>query len=259
MDQHSQAGSMNILIITEEDGFYLYEFFKTFYSLMGSAPYTISAVSILPPFNKKSSLALARQMIGFYGPLAFITMGIRHVINELTGHSVLGLTKRAAIPILDCAGSVNDAAYIAAVKNRAIDLIVSVAAPQRFKRELIKATKHGCINSHSALLPENRGMMPIFWALYKGAKATGITIHYIDEDLDRGDIIVQKEVVIGTESMHELIIKTKRMSAMLIESVLRDFCAGTVAATPMPPGGSYQSFPTPADIREFKRRGKRIR
>jgi methionyl-tRNA formyltransferase len=250
---------MNILIITEEDTFYLYEFFKTFYGLADSAPYTISAVSILPPFNKKSSSALARQMIGFYGPVGFLTMGLAYVINKLTGHSVRGLTRRRAIPLLNCAASVNDAAYIAAIKSRAIDLIVSIAAPQKFKRELIDAAPHGCINSHSALLPENRGMMPIFWALYKGAKTTGVTIHYIDEALDRGKIIVQKEVDIGRESLHDLMIKTKRLSAVLIDGVVRDLCAGKLSAVPMPPGGSYQSFPTPADVREFKRRGKRIR
>jgi methionyl-tRNA formyltransferase len=248
---------MNVLIITEEDVFYVYEFFRHFFSFRNRADYTVRAVTILAPFNKKSLWALAKQMYGFYGPARFLRMGALYAARKATGRSVTGIFRKYAIEPVP-ARSVNDADYIRAVKERNIDLIVSVAAPQIFKKEILAAPRYGCINSHSALLPENKGMMPVFWGMYKNAPEIGVTIHYMDENLDSGDIIVQQRVAVGDESLHAMILKTKLISATLVHETLHRIMRGTVEKIAMPPGGSYQTFPTPAEVKEFRRRGKRI-
>jgi methionyl-tRNA formyltransferase len=257
MGKYAKKSSMNIFIITEEDPFYLYEFFRMFYADAANASYVIAGAAILKTFNKQSSIALARQMYDFFGPLHFFSMSFAWLLHRVTGHTVASITVRNHIPLIDTV-SVNSPEFIAEIKRRNIDVIVSVAAPQRFKKELITAVSGGCINSHSSLLPENRGMMPVFWALYKGAPVTGVTIHYINEKLDNGDIIAQEKVPVGNETMHEMILKTKRISARLMDQALRNIAAGSVIARQMPTGGSYQSFPTRQEVREFRSRGKRI-
>ncbi|WP_409275607.1 methionyl-tRNA formyltransferase [Neobacillus sp. SCS-31] len=79
------------------------------------------------------------------------------------------------------------------------DLIVTAAFGQILPKELLDAPKYGCINVHASLLPELRGGAPIHYAIIQGKKKTGITIMYMVEKLDAGDILTQVEVPI-TES-----------------------------------------------------------
>lgn len=81
------------------------------------------------------------------------------------------------------------------------DLIVTAAFGQILPKKLLDAPKFGCINVHASLLPELRGGAPIHYAILQGKEKTGITIMYMVEKLDAGDIISQVEVPI-TESDH---------------------------------------------------------
>ena len=77
------------------------------------------------------------------------------------------------------------------------DLIVTAAFGQILPKELLEAPKYGCINVHASLLPELRGGAPIHYAIIQGKEKTGITIMYMAEKLDAGDILTQVEVPIG--------------------------------------------------------------
>lgn len=74
------------------------------------------------------------------------------------------------------------------------DLLVVVYYDQILKRDVIGIPKRGCINLHMALAEEYRGCYPTTWAIINGEKRTGVTLHYIDEGVDSGDIIAQREV-----------------------------------------------------------------
>ncbi|HZH60651.1 MAG TPA: methionyl-tRNA formyltransferase [Metabacillus sp.] len=76
------------------------------------------------------------------------------------------------------------------------DLIVTAAFGQILPLELLEAPKHGCINVHASLLPELRGGAPIHYSILQGKAKTGITIMYMAEKLDAGDILTQIEVEI---------------------------------------------------------------
>lgn len=71
------------------------------------------------------------------------------------------------------------------------DLIVTAAFGQLLPNELLEAPKLGCINVHASLLPNYRGGAPIHQAVMDGKKETGVTIMYMAEKLDAGDIISQ--------------------------------------------------------------------
>ena len=71
------------------------------------------------------------------------------------------------------------------------DMIVTCAYGQIIPKELLDAPKYGCINVHASLLPKLRGGAPIHHAIIDGYKETGITIMYMNEKMDEGDIITQ--------------------------------------------------------------------
>ena len=246
---------MKVAIVTTEDLFYVRHFFKAFLNKNREESYTLMGITILPAFNKPL-LALIKQMLGFYGVRLFIKMGFLHVWRKLSGATIERLASDMSIPLISMS-SVNSEAYIAWLKENSIDLIISIASPEIFKEELLTTPAHGCINSHSALLPENRGMMPVFWALYKGDKELGVTIHTMDTRLDSGAILAQETVVNNGESLNNMILETKEISAQLMHQVLMDIAKGTQIETPMKEGGSYQTFPTPTEVTEFLSRGNR--
>lgn len=76
------------------------------------------------------------------------------------------------------------------------DLIVTAAYGQLLPNALLEGPEFGCINVHASLLPELRGGAPIHYAIMQGKKETGITIMYMVEKLDAGDILTQQSVPI---------------------------------------------------------------
>lgn len=78
------------------------------------------------------------------------------------------------------------------------DLIVTAAYGQLLPKEVLDIPVLGCINVHASLLPELRGGAPIHYAIMEGKKETGITIMYMVEKLDAGDILTQVTVPIDS-------------------------------------------------------------
>ena len=79
------------------------------------------------------------------------------------------------------------------------DLIITCAFGQILPREVLESAKLGSLNIHASLLPRYRGASPIQWALLNGDKKTGVTLMYMDEQMDTGDIIGQIECDISND------------------------------------------------------------
>jgi methionyl-tRNA formyltransferase len=79
------------------------------------------------------------------------------------------------------------------------DIVITCAYGQIIPMEILKYPKYGCINVHASLLPELRGGAPIHRAIINGYSKTGITIMYMEEKMDTGDIISQAETNITDE------------------------------------------------------------
>lgn len=113
------------------------------------------------------------------------------------------------------------------------DLIVTAAYGQLLPNELLEAPQLGCINVHASLLPELRGGAPIHYAILQGKAETGITIMYMAEKLDAGDIISQKAVPIdeqdNTGTLHDKLSKT---GAELLSETIPALLEGTAPRTP---------------------------
>jgi methionyl-tRNA formyltransferase len=75
--------------------------------------------------------------------------------------------------------------------------LISIQYDQILKNPLFRTIGCPCLNLHFSLLPRNRGVSPIAWAVAEGDEQTGVTLHHMVEDIDAGDVIAQREVPIG--------------------------------------------------------------
>ncbi|MCE4048364.1 MULTISPECIES: methionyl-tRNA formyltransferase [Bacillaceae] len=121
------------------------------------------------------------------------------------------------------------------------DLIVTAAFGQILPKELLDAPKLGCINVHASLLPELRGGAPIHYSIIQGKEKTGITIMYMAEKLDAGDILTVAEVPIEEEdtvgTLHDKLSET---GSELLSSTLPKLIAGEL--TPIPQDDEKATF-----------------
>lgn len=259
----------NILIITQNDPFYVREFFEEFLEKY-PCPGDLKGVVIAPAMGKKTFGQLVRQMYGFYGLKNFLRMGSRYALYK-TGdivsrriplgrsYSIEHVCKRHSIPVLH-RSSINSESFLNEARKLDLDLIISVAAPQIFKDKLINIPRKGCINIHNSKLPRYRGMLPNFWQMFHGEKSVGTSIHYINAGLDDGDILMQKETAIAeNETLDSLIRKTKRFGAQMMVEAIAGIKAGSLEPRPNPKEEStYFTFPTKEQVREFRRKGYRL-
>lgn len=91
-----------------------------------------------------------------------------------------------------------DDEFVSSLKEFNPDLFVVVAF-RILPQEVFEIPSKGTINLHASLLPRYRGAAPIQWAIIKGESRTGVTTFFIDEGIDTGHIILQREVDIGDE------------------------------------------------------------
>lgn len=121
------------------------------------------------------------------------------------------------------------------------DLIVTAAFGQILPKQLLEAPKNGCINVHASLLPELRGGAPIHYAIIQGKEKTGISIMYMVEKLDAGDILTQVEVpVTDIDTVGSLHDKMSEAGADLLSETIPKLIKGEI--TPVPQNDGEATF-----------------
>ena len=104
------------------------------------------------------------------------------------------------------------------IKSISPDIIFSIYYRKILPKSLLGLPKLGCINIHPSLLPSYRGPVPTAWAIQNGETNFGITIHYMDEGIDTGDILVQEKYTIAEdETGYELYSRAMKLGAKLLE------------------------------------------
>lgn len=108
------------------------------------------------------------------------------------------------------------------------DIAVVVAFGQIVSKEILEMYPYGCINVHASLLPAYRGAAPYQWAVINGEKVTGVTVQQMNEGVDTGDIILQREVEIADdETAGSLYDKLRVAGAELCVDTLKALEDGT--------------------------------
>lgn len=114
--------------------------------------------------------------------------------QKLTPPPVKRIAEKYAIPVFQPEKMQTEYEEVLTYKP---DMIITAAYGQLLPKQLLEAPEYGCINVHASLLPELRGGAPIHYAILEGKKETGITIMYMAEKLDAGDIISREKLPIN--------------------------------------------------------------
>lgn len=117
--------------------------------------------------------------------------------------------------------------------NMDIDLLITAAYGQILPNSLLEAPRLGAINVHASLLPKLRGGAPIHYALIEGHKEAGVTIMYMAEKLDAGDMLSQSAIPIEEEdNVGTLFEKLSIVGADLLVETLPAILDGSIVAVP---------------------------
>ncbi len=115
------------------------------------------------------------------------------------------------------------------------DLVIVVSYGVILPKSFLKIPKLGCINVHPSLLPKYRGSAPIQWAILNGDEETGVSIMYLDEGMDSGDVIKQQKVTIGEyETTGELWDRLSVIGADLLLECVKNIENGKEERYPQP-------------------------
>jgi methionyl-tRNA formyltransferase len=143
-----------------------------------------------------------------------------------------------------------------ALRSFSADVIVSVASTRIFDKEILSIPRLACINVHAGKLPKYRGVNPSFWALLNGEKESAITVHYMNESIDDGEIIQQDIFNIsGITSLHKVYMKLLEIAPRTLVTSLIAIDKGTVKTKKNPSSSSYFSYPKKEDGRRFRSLG----
>lgn len=129
--------------------------------------------------------------------------------------------------------TLKDGAFAETLTRLAPDLIVVAAYGKILPSYIIEYPRLGCINAHGSLLPKYRGAAPIQRAIMEGEQETGITIMYMNEGLDTGDMLLSEKTLISDvdnfETLHD---RLAVMAGRLLIRVIPMLEAGTAVSVP---------------------------
>jgi UDP-4-amino-4-deoxy-L-arabinose formyltransferase/UDP-glucuronic acid dehydrogenase (UDP-4-keto-hexauronic acid decarboxylating) len=146
--------------------------------------------------------------------------------------SVAEFCRSRGIPV-SCPPDVNAAPWPSLLREAAPDLIFSFYYRSMLKNEVLDIPRLGALNLHGSLLPKYRGRAPVNWVLVKGEAETGVTLHFMTEKPDAGDIVGQETVPIAFEDTAlTLFGKMEGAAARLLDGLLPRIARGDIPRRP---------------------------
>jgi methionyl-tRNA formyltransferase len=259
---------MRIVFLTQNDPIYILPFFDEFFR-QELGEIEVTGVFSCKTMGDRRRLRLLHELFCLYGTLGLLRLLVRALNFKIAGllpttsaakrfYSLAQICRAFKVPHAFI-GNPNQEEFRKRIAALAPDLLVSVACPYILKEGILSLPPLGSINIHHAPLPRYKGMMPTFWQMYYGEQNVGLTIHTMTARVDQGGALLQEQLPIAEgESLDSLIKRTKRQGAHCMLKVLRQIAqrAQTERSLENEPG-SYFTFPTPAEIKQFRRRGFR--
>ena len=170
--------------------------------------------------------------------------------EEIWFRSVRQLAARHGCPVF-APDSVNTPEWIARVRAWQPDFLFSFYYRKLLAKAVLAIPTRGALNLHGSLLPKYRGRCPVNWVLIHDERETGVTLHYMEEKPDRGDIVAQRAVpIVDADTAHTLYAKLTEAAAALLRETYPRLCAGTAPRIPQDHArASYFGGRRPADGR----------
>lgn len=187
-----------------------------------------------------NAVVFAYHNIGCVGIEALLRAGVK--IEAIFTHlddpkesiwfdSVAELAARNAIPVF-APDDVNHPLWRERIRRMNPDCFFSFYYRNMISADLLAIPVKGAFNLHGSLLPKYRGRAPINWAVINGEKETGVTLHYMTERPDAGDIVAQKSFPITeSDTAKSVHLKAAQASKDLLDEILPSIIAGTAPRT----------------------------
>ncbi|GHO96767.1 formyl transferase [Reticulibacter mediterranei] len=171
------------------------------------------------------------------------------LVNSSLHTSIVQLAWQKRLPVWEISrlGHPETVAVLAAYEP---DLICVACFSQRIPQRILTLPHLGCLNIHPSLLPANRGPVPLFWTFREGQTTTGVTIHFMERQMDSGDILAQKSIAVPDGISYNLLERNcASEGGVLLAQSVWDLYTGDVTPRPqIEEGSSYHSFPADEDF-----------
>ena len=154
--------------------------------------------------------------------------------------------------------NINSTESIELLKANNIDFIIN-SGNQIYKGDILKEFDKRILNRHTSLLPSYGGIYPIFWQLLHGYKDGGVSLHWINEKIDDGEIAYSKQMIINPKKSLFYHYKVAfDISLELCENAIKDLNDDLISVHALEGESSYYSWPSNADIVDFKHKSLKI-
>ena len=174
-----------------------------------------------------------------FGVAATVQLAMRIFRAKLVRQSIKSVCQREGV-VHELVSDVNAPEFLDRLRQERIELLVSVSCPQIF-RQLIELPPQGVLNIHRAILPQYRGVMPSFWMMANGERQAGVSIYFVNEEIDAGELCGQELFLIDPdETLDRFILRSKRIAAGLLLRTIAALEKGTIERRPLDlAAGSY--------------------
>lgn len=151
--------------------------------------------------------------------------------------------------------SPNNKEFLSFLREEEIDIIIN-QSQFIIKKELLAIPTIGVLNRHNALLPKNRGRLTPFWVLFKGEKETGVSIHFVNEGLDSGEIVVQERYELSKkDNFNSIVEKNYQIAPKAMFKAIDILASGKYTLIPNPDSeATLNTVPTFKEAFTFRMR-----
>ncbi|MFX1588006.1 MAG: methionyl-tRNA formyltransferase [Promethearchaeota archaeon] len=256
---------MRIFICTMEDPVYTNPFIK---EILVKRKKDIIGLAVSK--GSRFTLGKKRSKILYLFSL-FLIMGLYHFIKyssiiiffkfkillaetfcKIHSPSIITFADNLKIPVYRVS-TVNNKQFLKELREIKPDLIIN-QTQNILTKDFLSIPPLGVINRHNSLLPKDRGRLSPFWVLYKKEKETGVSIHFVSEGIDQGDIIIQEKFEITKQdNFNTLVKKNYKIAPSLMIKALDLLASGRYQVIKNDDvEASYNSIPTLGEALRYR-------
>lgn len=206
----------------------------------------------------RSALTMLKQSGWRYVGYHMWLTDVFELVQPFAGRKTVKRLCRAADIPLHETSDINSTASVEFIRSKEADLLVSAYFNQLVEQEVRELPRYGAVNIHPSMLPEFRGTDPVFHALLADRREIGVTVHYMNEGLDTGNILRQAgiEVRTGASMLLHYDVLFERGAQLLIDALpqIRLGWPGMLQKG----AGDYASWPNRRRVSLFHRQGLRL-
>lgn len=153
---------------------------------------------------------------------------------------------------------INRADCVAFIRECSPDLMLSAHFNQLISAELLALPPKGCLNIHPGILPEYKGVDPVIYALARGEKRVGVTVHFQDQGFDTGAVVAAENIPVNRDdSLLSLNCKLFRIGIRLLLDKIAE-CGNVPPGSPQTTSDHYDSWPDARLINSLCKTGRRL-